>query len=78
LAFPWRFSPGLAVPLLATAALLTRAVSLLKRLNKHMRAVEIASGLLMIGVGVLLISGTFTVLYSLLIRITPEWLLRYL
>jgi cytochrome c-type biogenesis protein len=72
------YALGLAIPFLATAALLTQAVSLLKRLNKYMRAAEIASGVLMIGVGILLISGTFTLLNSLLIRITPEWLLRYL
>jgi cytochrome c-type biogenesis protein len=57
---------------------LTRAVGWLRRLNRYMRVVEIASGLLMIGVGVLLISGAFTALNSYFIRITPEWLLRYL
>ena len=72
------YALGLAVPFLLTAALLTQAVGWLKRLNRHMRAVEIASGLLMVGVGILLISGTFTLLNSLLIRITPEWLLQYL
>jgi cytochrome c-type biogenesis protein len=72
------YALGLAVPFLLTAALLTRAVGWLKQLNRHMRAVEVISGLLMVGVGVLLISNTFTMLNSLLIRITPEWLLRYL
>jgi cytochrome c-type biogenesis protein len=72
------YALGLAVPFLATAALLARAVGWLKQLNRYMRAIEIASGLLMVGVGVLLISGTFTLLNSLLIRVTPEWLLRYL
>ena len=78
LGFLFVYALGLAVPFLITAVLLARAVGWLKRLNRHMRAVEIISGLLMVGVGVLLISGTFTVLNSLLIRITPEWLLRYL
>jgi len=32
----------------------------------------------MVGVGFLLVSGAFTVLNSYFIRITPEWLLRYL
>jgi cytochrome c-type biogenesis protein len=72
------YALGLAVPFLATAALLARAVGWLKQLNRYMRAIEIASGLLMVGVGILLISGTFTLLNSLLIRVTPEWLLRYL
>ncbi len=72
------YAVGLAVPFLLTAALLTRAVGWLRRLNRYMRVVEIVSGLLMVGVGILLISGTFTVLNSYFIRITPEWLLRYL
>ena len=76
--FTFVYALGLAVPFLATAALLTRAVGWLRRLNRHMRAVEVVSGLLMVGVGVLLVSGIFTVLNSYFIRITPEWLLRYL
>ena len=72
------YALGLAVPFLVTAALLTRAVGWLKRLNRHMRAVEIVSGLLMVGVGVLLVSGTFTLMNSYFIRITPDWLLRYM
>ncbi len=76
--FIFVYALGLAVPFLVTAALLMRAVGWLKRLNRHMRAVEIVSGLLMVGVGVLLVSGTFTLMNSYFIRITPAWLLRYM
>lgn len=76
--FLFIYALGLAVPFLVTAAMLTQAVGWLKRLNRHMRAVEVASGLLMVGVGVLLISGTFSMLNSYFIRITPEWLLQYM
>jgi cytochrome c-type biogenesis protein len=72
------YTLGLAVPFLATAVLLARTVGWLKRLNRHMRIVEIVSGLLMIGVGLLLVSDRFSVLNSNFIRITPEWLLQYL
>lgn len=72
------YALGLAVPFLVTAALLTRAVRWLKRLNQYMRVVEIVSGLLMVGVGGLLISGTFHILNSYFIRLTPEWLLQYM
>jgi len=72
------YSLGLAVPFLATAALLTQALSWLNRLKPHMRAIQIASGLLMVAVGVLLVSNAFTVLNSLLIRVTPGWLLEYM
>jgi cytochrome c-type biogenesis protein len=70
------YALGLAVPFLIVAALLTRAVGWLKRLNRHMRTIKVISGLLMVAVGILLISGTFSILNSLLSRITPEWLLR--
>lgn len=76
--FLFIYALGLAVPFLVTAALLTQAVGWLTRLNRHMRAVEVASGLLMVGVGGLLISGTFSILNSYFIRITPEWLLQYM
>lgn len=78
LGFIFTYALGLAAPFLLTAALLTQAVGWLKRLNRHMQAVEIASGLLMVGVGVLLVTGTFSVLNAYFIRITPEWLLRYM
>ena len=68
------YALGLATPFLATAALLARGVGWLKRLNRHLRAIEIASGLLMIAVGVLLITGRFGLLGGLLFSITPEWL----
>jgi len=76
--FIFTYTLGLAVPFLVTAVLLAQAGAWLKRLNRYMRAVEIASGLLMVGVGILFITGTFAVLNSYFIRITPEWLLQYL
>ena len=72
------YALGLAVPFLLAALFLARAVHALKRLNRHMRTVEWVSGGLMVGVGVLLVTGMFSVLNSYFIRLTPEWLLRYL
>ena len=72
------YAAGLAVPFLVTAALLSQAIGWLKRLNRHMRAVEIGSGLLLIGVGILLITGMFTTINTYFMGITPEWLTQYL
>ena len=72
------YALGLALPFLLTAALLARGIGWLKRLNRHMRAIEIASGVLMIGVGILLTLGLFSVLSNAVIRVTPEWLLQLL
>lgn len=69
------YALGLALPFLATAALLTQALVWLRRLRRYVRPIQIASGLLMTAVGVLLVSGTFAMLNSVLIRITPAWLL---
>lgn len=76
--FTFIYALGLAVPFLTAALLLTRATAWLRRLNRHARAVEMISGLFLIGVGLLLVTGTFTVLNTYFIRITPEWMLRYL
>jgi cytochrome c-type biogenesis protein len=72
------YALGLATPFLITAALLTRGVGLLKRLNRHLRAVELASGTMMVAVGLLLVSGWFSLLNSYFFSLTPDWLLRYL
>lgn len=72
------YALGLATPFLITAALLTRGVGLLKKLNRHLRVVELASGVLMIAVGLLLVTGMFSVLNSYFYSLTPDWLLRYL
>ena len=78
LSFFFVYALGLAVPFLVTAALLTQAVGWMRRLNRYMPAVKAVSGVLMIGVGILLITGSFYVLNSYFIRITPEWLQRYM
>ncbi|HUW09127.1 MAG TPA: cytochrome c biogenesis protein CcdA [Anaerolineae bacterium] len=69
------YAAGLALPFLLTAALATQAIAWLKRIQRYMRVIKIASGLLMAGVGVLLVSGRFSVLNAYFASITPEWLL---
>ena len=72
------YALGLGIPFLVTAALLTRTMGWLRRLNRHRRAVEIVTGMMMVVTGSLLVSGTFTLLNSFLIRVTPRWLIQYL
>ncbi len=72
------YAMGLATPFLLTALLLTRGLPVLQRLNRHVRTVEVVSGVMMVGVGLLLVTGMFTVLNGYFIRMTPDWLLRYL
>jgi cytochrome c-type biogenesis protein len=76
------YALGLGIPFLLTALLLERAAGQLRKLQKHMRIVEIVSGILLIVIGVLVFSGMLqrlSVLFSsgteLSIRL-DEWLVR--
>ena len=68
------YSMGLGIPFLltgfATGAML-RAISILKR---HVRKVEIVSGVLMILVGVLIFAGRFQMLSIFLSKWIPKWI----
>lgn len=65
---------GLAVPFLLVALLAERARAFLKRASRLSHAVEIAAGVVLIAVGILLLTGTYTQLNSFFLKITPEWL----
>jgi cytochrome c-type biogenesis protein len=67
------YSMGLALPFLISALLLSTAVGFLKRINRYMHGIEIASGILLIVVGVFLVSGTFSRI-NVLFSGAPEWL----
>jgi cytochrome c-type biogenesis protein len=72
------YSMGLAIPFLITAWGLTAATSRLRALNRHMGLIERVSGAFIIIIGVLLLTGTFTVLNTFFNRFVPEWLLTYI
>jgi len=72
------YSMGLAIPFLITAWGLTAATSRLRALNRYMGLIERVSGAFIIIIGVLLLTGTFTVLNSFFNRFVPEWLLTYI
>lgn len=72
------YSMGLAIPFLATAWMLTAATSRLRALNRHMSLIERVSGAFIVAIGVLLVTGTFTILNTFFNRFVPEWLLTYI
>jgi cytochrome c-type biogenesis protein len=53
------YSAGLAVPFLAAAVALPRIRPLFDALRRHHRAVQVASGLFIMGVGVLILTDAF-------------------
>ncbi len=56
------YSLGLGVPFLVTALLLDRATALMSRMRRHMQAVSIFTGLLLVAIGLLMLSNTFRLL----------------
>lgn len=72
------YSMGLAVPFLATAWLLTTATGHLRRLNQHMQLIERVSGAFILIIGLMLVTGTLTMLNTYANRIVPAWLLEKL
>jgi cytochrome c-type biogenesis protein len=72
------YALGLATPFLLTAALLSQALGWWGRLNRHARVVRIASGVLMVAIGVLLITGALARLNGFFLQLTPDWLFEHL
>jgi cytochrome c-type biogenesis protein len=58
------YSLGLAVPFLLTSLLMERFLKFYSRFRSHMHALEIASGGLLIALGILLVIGRFTLISS--------------
>jgi cytochrome c-type biogenesis protein len=56
------YSLGLAVPFLLTALGIGRFLKFYGRFRRHMHAIEVASGGLLIALGLLLVFGKFTLL----------------
>jgi cytochrome c-type biogenesis protein len=72
------YSMGLAVPFLATAWMLTTATGQLRKLNRHMGLIERVSGVFLLIVGVLLVTGRLTILNTYANQLVPAWLLENL
>lgn len=70
------YSAGLAIPFLMAALALDAFLKAFKRFRRWIPVVEKASGILLILLGVLLITGNFTLLASWLNQFTPEWLIE--
>jgi len=65
------YSLGLGIPFLATGLALGSVTRFLKRLNRYYRAVEVISGLFLIGLGLLLFTNTLQRLSGLFSWVPP-------
>jgi cytochrome c-type biogenesis protein len=69
------YSIGLAIPFLVAALALNWFLQAFKRFRRFMPAVEKISGGLLVCLGLLLLTGSFTLLSSWLARFTPAFIL---
>lgn len=70
------YSLGLAVPFLISSLALDWFLQTFQRFRRWIPVVEKASGVLLIVLGILLLTGQFTVLASWLTRFTPQFILE--
>lgn len=70
------YSLGLAIPFLISALALDLFLNTFSRFRRLLPLVEKASGVMLIVLGLLLVTGSFTILSSYLIRFTPDWVLQ--
>lgn len=69
------YSLGLAIPFLLSALALDWFLQAFKKFRKYLRAVEIGSGVLLVILGILLLTGSFTILTAYLNRFAPAFIL---
>jgi cytochrome c-type biogenesis protein len=72
------YSLGLAVPFILAALATASFLGASRRFRNFIPVMEKASGALLLVVGVLLLTGTFTVLSAFFARLTPDFLLERL
>jgi len=68
------YSLGLAIPFFVSALAVHMFFQAFGRIAGYLRAVEIGGGVLMILVGLLVLTGSLTVLNSYALRLVPAWL----
>jgi cytochrome c-type biogenesis protein len=70
------YSAGLAIPFLATALALDKFLAAFARFRRFIPVVEVVSGGLLVLMGLLLMTGAFTILSGYLVRFTPGFILK--
>jgi len=70
------YSLGLAVPFVLSAVAIDRFSAFFQRMRGRMIWVSRISGMVLIGIGVLMVTNYFTILASWLTGLTPDFLLE--
>ena len=72
------YAAGLGIPFLLVAFGLGSATQWLKKLSPHLRKIEIASGILLLVMGLLFVTDKFQLLNAFFFNLTPDWMYRFL
>ena len=72
------YSMGLAVPFMLSALALSHFLGAFSRFRRFLPTVQVASGVLLVALGILLVTGSFEVIAAYLNRFTPDFLLERL
>ncbi len=72
------YAAGLGIPFLLVAFGLCSATQWLKKLSPHLRKIEIASGILLLVMGLLFVTDKFQLLNAFFFNLTPDWMYRFL
>jgi cytochrome c-type biogenesis protein len=67
------YSLGLGIPFLLTALAINKFFAASSRIRKHYHAIEVTSGLLLVGIGLLLFTGQMTVITRVLTPYLPTF-----
>ncbi|MFW5655286.1 MAG: cytochrome c biogenesis CcdA family protein [Roseicyclus sp.] len=65
------YAIGLGIPFLLAAAYIDRAIAVMGRLKRHMKTIERAMGVLLVGVGTALVTGAFSAFAFWLLETFP-------
>jgi cytochrome c-type biogenesis protein len=68
------YSAGLAIPFLLSAVALDHFLRAFQKIRRFLGVIQVISGILLILVGLLLATGAFTMLTTLLLPLTPDFL----
>jgi cytochrome c-type biogenesis protein len=72
------YSAGLAIPFLLTAVGVSRFLGFQRRIGPWLLPIQRVSGVILILLGILLMTGEFTRLAAALNRMTPEFLREWM
>lgn len=70
------YSAGLAIPFLLSAVALDRFLVAFRKIRPFLGVIQVASGVLLVFLGLLLVTGAFTLLTTWLLPFTPDFLME--